>query len=252
MSNFLIDSYQFPTALSDEGLKAYWKFDEASGDIINDSESDDSLGSAANLQVTGATYQQGSPPLSNGLSFDGTNDFAVAGTSLSQFNFLHNSATMTWSICWWMKKLAGIDADGILGTCPNPSSGIGLIMRLRTTASIAPKIYNSAAGGVLGLDGTNNFIPDNTNWYFYIATYDQSLASNNFKITRDNGNLYQGSKTGNAPTTSNATDAYTIGAQADESNFFNAIYCEMSVWDRVLTAGEQTQLYNGGSGKAIY
>jgi len=37
---------------TDEGLKAYWKFEESSGSIVNQSESDDSLGTNANISDT--------------------------------------------------------------------------------------------------------------------------------------------------------------------------------------------------------
>ena len=44
--------------MDDTDLKAYYKFNESSGDIINKSEATASLGSAADIAITGATYSQ--------------------------------------------------------------------------------------------------------------------------------------------------------------------------------------------------
>mgnify|MGYP003139578515 FL=1 len=89
---FLVNSFiEFPTTPPFEDfdeLKCYWKFNESSGDIINQAAavgSTDSLGTAANLQVTGASYNNTNTPF-NTMNFDGTNDVAIAGTSVSQFN----------------------------------------------------------------------------------------------------------------------------------------------------------------------
>ena len=99
--------------LDDSQLKLYAKFNETSGDIINVSESSDSLGSSADLQVSGASYNQSESPFGYAMTFDGTNDNAKAGTSTSQFNFLHDSATMKWSMCFWANSTGG-DGDGII------------------------------------------------------------------------------------------------------------------------------------------
>ena len=77
-------------------LKAYWRFNETSGSITNVATtygSGVSLGSDADLTANNSpTYDQtGSPTdLGNSVLFDGSNDYCNAGTSVSQFNFLHN------------------------------------------------------------------------------------------------------------------------------------------------------------------
>ena len=63
----------------DTDLKAYWKFDEASGDIIEVSQAAAALGSAADLQVSGATHGA-TGIIGDALSFI-TDDFVQAGTS---------------------------------------------------------------------------------------------------------------------------------------------------------------------------
>ena len=91
----------------DTDLKAYWKFNETSGDIIESSQAAAALGSAADLQVTGATYSDVTSPFGYGLSFNGTNGFAQAGTSLSQFNFMH-LAGAAWTVNYWVLEQTGL------------------------------------------------------------------------------------------------------------------------------------------------
>jgi len=248
----LINPFISFAGFDDGSLKAYWKFNEASGDIINQSQSSADLGSGADIQITGATYGQSGAPLGDSLLFDGVNDFGVTGTSKSQFNFLHNSATMAFTIAWWMKKSAGTDTDGIFDEVNNNTSNIGLMLRLRTSAQIAVHIYEGSGTVVIAADGVNDFIPDNTTWYFYMFRYDQSLGSANLKARRNDGNEYTANKGAGTPSTSDSTNVMNFARQSDAADFFNALYSEWSVWDKIMSASDETDLYNSGSGLEIY
>ena len=79
--SYLTNPYRFgvpaPTPFSDDSdLKFYGKFSESSGDIINQSESSDSLGDSADIEITGATYNQSSfADWSSSMYFDGVDDY---------------------------------------------------------------------------------------------------------------------------------------------------------------------------------
>jgi len=181
-------------AFDDTDLKAYWKFSAASGDIPNSSESDESLGSGAALQVTGNGYQDGSPPIGNSMSFNGVDEDAVAGTSLTQFKYLHNGSL--WTNVWWAKN--GRDGGKFFGTIS--SNQEGLKVRIEASGSVEFAIYNGS--GVNTVSGTNssaNFVPDSLNWYFYVFSWDYTLGSLNFKLRRDNGNQETKNKSGTVP-----------------------------------------------------
>ena len=188
-------------------------------------------------------------PLGTGVSFDGTDDFGVAGSSLSNFNFLHNDGA-AWTICMWA-QLTKANDKYIMSTSEG-GTGIGLKLGMNSTDF---RIYtqNGSDELVATFQGTSGFIPNNTTWYFYCFRWDQDIASNNFKAIRNDNNLEQSDKTAYSPSDSNSTDPMTFGKRPDLSLGYTAMSsAEVSVWNRVLTADEMTALYNGGSGKAIY
>ena len=236
-------------AIDDSELKVYWRFNESSGDIINQSESDNSLGSSADIQITGATYEDNGSPLDTGMSFDGVDDYGVCGSSLTNFNFLHNSSA-AWTICFWAKLTKG-DDKYIMSTGEG-NVGIGLKLGMNATDF---RIYtlNGSDELVANFSGTSGFIPNNTTWYFYCFRWDQDIASNNFKASRNDNNLEQSNKTGNSPSDSDATDPMTFAKRPDaNSNYTQIALAEVSVWNRILTDNEITTLYNSGDGQAIY
>ena len=250
MTPTLFNPYRYASPpIDDTGLKAYWKFDESSGDVINVSESSVDLGSSADIQITGATYEDNGSPLGTGMSFDGVDDYGVCGSSLTNFNFLHN-ASATWTICFWGQLTKA--SDKYISCTSEGGTGIGLKLGMNATDF---RIYtqNGADELVATFQGSSGFIPNNSTWYFYCFRWDQDIASNNFKAIRNDGNLEQSNKTANSPSNSNSTDPMTFGKRPDLSlGYTDMALAEFSVWNRVLTDDEMTALYNGGSGKAIY
>ena len=237
------------TPLDDSELKAYWRFNESSGDVINQSESDDTLGSGANIQITGATYEDDGSPLDTGMSFDGTNDSGVCGDNKSQFNFLHNDGA-AWTICFWAKLTKA--SDKYIMSTSEGGTGIGLKLGMNATDF---RIYtqNGSDELVANFTGESGFIPNSTTWYFYCFRWDQDLGSNNFKAIRNDNNLEQSNKDNNDPSNSNATDPMTFAKRPDLNVGYTAMsIAEVSIWNRILTDDEMTALYNNGDGRAIY
>ena len=237
----------------DTGLKAYWKFNESSGDIINQSAAAADLGAAADLQVTGMTYvpSGGASPFGYEGSFDNTNDFCTSGTSLSQYNFLHNT-TALWSMAFWL-KWTGSGTQIIFATADNLfiSDQIGFTLALLDTNAIRIILGNGGGGGArTDHVTTNNTIPNKTGVHFVCITYDESLGSNNLNIRVNNAGLQTFSKEF-ANSNSNAARAGQIGSIASDG-FLGGLVSEFSVWNKVLSDADQTLLYNDGLGVAIY
>lgn len=239
--------------LDDTGLKAYWKFNEASGNIINQSNSAVDLGAAADIQITGATYSQ-SGKIGNSLLFDGVNDYGLVGTSVSQLNFLHNQ-TALFTFAVWLKH-ATISVDHQITHGATALSEIGFNIGVGVSNEFYVQMLNGTGGGTphVQIDTAANYLPDATNWYFFIITADYNLASNQIKITRNDANLSQGVTTIATNTVNtNGTYAQTMASNSTHtSSWANAYYDEQSIWNRVLTATEQTLLYNSGNGREIY
>jgi len=241
--------------MDDSDLKAYWKFNETSGDILNSSVSGDSLGSSADLTVNGATYNQTDSPSGFGYSmlFDGVNDYCGVG-SASIFNFMHNTSSLFTFIFW--AKATTISSnmvwwDGGNSTCSNR---IGSLIQEASNDRINFKIANGAGDPLVASDLTsNNYIPDN-DWHMYAVMWDYSAGSNQYKITRDNNNLHQANKDSGTPTDSNSSGNPWLGGNMtySASRYFTGYFTELSVWNRILTEDELTSLWNDGAGRAIY
>ena len=249
---FLINPYRFTVAgFDDTGLKAYWKFNEASGDIINVSQSAVDLGSAADIQISGATYAQ-TGKIGNALSFDGINDVGVVGTSASQFNFMHNT-TALFSINFWVKRITLAQPPVIFTTTSGSTNNIGVWINFVANNDIDFAIVRGVGGTYVITNAGNSLvnIADTTTWHMVTYTYDQSLASLNLKTYLDGTASTTLNKTVNAPSNSNATRAANMFSDANfgfGANYFD----EMSIWNRILTQAEITSLYNSGAGLEIY
>lgn len=257
MSNFVINSYNFGSgAFTDEGLKAYWKFDEGSGNIINVSQSAADMGSNADIVMNGGTYAQTGTPSSfgNSVLFDGVNDYGQAGGTggtAGQWNFLHNTTAEYTKILWFRFQSGGAGEPNFIGDGGFSTSVIGNDCGYFDTNQILDAIY-SGTGTVFANATGNNYIPDTTDWHMYAFTFDISLGSNNSEIRRDNANLKQASVTGTAVDTNSSNAlSFMINPRAVAS-YIGLYACEWSVWDRVLSTEDQTALWNDGDGMEIY
>ena len=238
------------------GLKAYYKFDESSGNIINQATSvgsSDSLGSNADMTISGATYSQ-TGKIGNALSFDGSNDYGTLGSSLSQWNLFHG--TGDWSINFWVNydefeaesrffsNMDSTETRGInlgVGWSGNPDGQIGLSIK--------------SNGGFMTNNGGINFPTDISGtgtWVMITVVADYSDTTNTYTVYL---NGVAGSSQARAVAGSTGDSEYSLklgsrGNYADK--FFDGSFDEMTIWSRVLTADEITSLYNANIGKIVY
>ena len=235
-------------ALDKTGLKAYWRFNETSGNIINQAEaigSTDSI-SSVDLTTTGTTYNVSKSPMNYSLQFDGSNDYAKAGTSTSAWNFMH-STTAKWTVCFWA-DMTGNSSGTIMGDAATNNTNNGIQIICTNVNGTFRARVTDGGGVVTQLITSSGFVPQDNAMHFYKITYDQSLSSDNMKMSVDNGTNVTQTKTGNAPTNGNSQTELYIGS-SDATNFFLAgEVAEMSIWSRVLTDAEVTAIYNSGSG----
>jgi len=238
-------------SFNDAELKCYWRFNEESGDILNQSQSDADLGSGADLQVTDGTYQTGSPPVGNSLEFNGSSTLAIAGTSVSQWDFM-NSTTSKWTMAFWFKAT---DLSDVMTFFTTAQTSLGRGFTLRTNGSAA-KIYLLAYNGTaqyLAAFSTADYVPGTDNWHFYVITHDQTLPNTNTVMRRDNANEETMNKSAVTPVDGDSTNPLYVGRRAENAEgFLDGYLSEVSIWDKVMSDDDQTSLYNDGNGLAIY
>ena len=234
------------------GLKTYNKCDVASSpdtNVATDVGSSDSLGSASDMAFTGKTFQQAGG-LEYAISFDGINDEAVLGSSLTQFDFLY-STSYEFSINFWYAKLtASPNTQSVfmnMRTSGGTSSGVMMKFDDRNTKNIfevSCKLCNTAYIDKI----LSTAIPQDTDFHMITITGDNSDSGWKFYI--DGGSAETIAESSSPSGTCNADLPLEL-AQENGSDFWAGKLCELSIWNRVLSTDEITELYNDGDGLAL-
>lgn len=236
-----------PPPIDDTDLKAYWKFNEASSPVLNQSQAAASLGTAADIAMTGGTF--GVPGIiGDALEFNGSSDFGVCDNSTSLFNFLHN-ASAHFTILAWI-KFPAITSDA--SACLDDSDlglNTGFTFRVREATGVTMQIFLNTPAPVINNEPA--IIPD-TAFNFYAITYDASIVTDACLFSVNNGTPFATNRL-SVPASPNASFRMTVGRRAGSGSFFmEGTMNEFSIWDRILTDDEITELYNNGAGRAIY
>ena len=226
--------------VSTSELKAHYNFDSIGGGttLTNQATTGDGLGSSANGVNTSITLDTTNEKLGTGAySFNGSSSKVVLG-SASDWTFLSDATSNTWSIAWWMiydDTLAS--GHTIMSTTDGSTQTDGMF------------IDNSGSGTLrlIQVDGNNgswsSAIPDNTSWHHYAITWNAGTVT-----------LYVDgvSKGTQSQTAGSGTPQYglTLGANNDEY-YTELTLDEMGIWKRVLTTSEISALYNSGTGSIV-
>ncbi|UVF62283.1 laminin G-like domain protein [Nitrososphaeria virus YSH_462411] len=232
------DSINRTTGFNLSQLKAYYKFNEASGNIINLASSvgsSDAL-SSEDLTVTGATYSVAGI-IGNALSFDGVND-KVNGVTAANWKFLNNDA-QDWSISFWLKYEGTIENGHAIIATVTDSSVEGILVDMRASGNIRCLILNASAS----VGGTFTVGLADANWHHYVITHDN--ANTDLELWFDG--VSKGVIDTNIAGTANPTQALTMMNRNSEI-YSNGDLDEVAIWNRLLTDVEIGQLYNSGAG----
>ena len=250
---------------NDTGLRFHYKFDEASGDVIN-------YGSvaSADLTVSNLTRDQATPSgLGNGMSTPNYSTGYAQNTSrVNDYKFMHDG-TAKWSVTFWFyaTDLPDTGANGtenmIMGNVWTDDNGIGWSIRFAydqsptssTTARIQTFIADGDAGMPLNDQSPNGMCPDLNAWHFYCVTYDPTLSSNHLTVTRDAATtgtgFHQGSEDNDTYSSSNPTRKVTYMSRPTGSYDHGAVgrIAQVTIWeDKILTQAEKVALYASGNG----
>lgn len=231
------------------GLKAYYKFDEASGNILNKASSVGSSDAIANseLVVEGATFGA-TGIIDDALSFDGVNDDATAdNVSAGDWNFLHNLADdMTMNFWYKMTDRTQVTkymmGDGAFGS---DQLGIDLWISSRT---LNVSIKNGTTF-VIQFAGSN-FFPDDSNFHMITIRFDPNIITDSCLITLD-GNTGGQSTSDRLAVANNGNHDQLFSFVRASASWMAYDVDESSFWSRLLTDTEISDLYNSGSGLAL-
>jgi len=223
------------------GLQAYYKFNEASGDIINVASSPIAN---SDLVVTGATFGV-TGIIGDAVSLDGVNDALVASNAAAgAFNFIHNLAD-DFSMNFWMKLTDRTQTTTYL-TGTGAFGGTQIGMDLWYSNRTFNYEIKEGVGKIIDIAAAT-FYPDDANFHMITLRFDPNVTTDSAKLTLDGdtGGQTTGNKSGTA-TNSNHDQDFRIGEEA--GTFTDLDVDETSMWSRLLTDQEISDLFNGGSG----
>ena len=207
------------------GLVGWWKFDEGSGTIANDSSGNGHHGSLINGPTWRINGKMGSA-----LSFDGVDDVVIA--SLPNLNTSNISVSQS----AWIKTDSSKTELVISTKRINSTFGWPTLMVLDGKGSIEMDKFG-ARESFTGTQAVN----DNA-WHFICGVKDQ----NNYLIYVD-GSL---SKSGTNTSSYSAADSLWIGSHGADGNWasfgFYGSIDDFRVYDRALSAEEVQALYQLG------
>ena len=246
-----LDSKRISALSSDTnitGLRAYYKFNEASpSNIINQASTVGSTSAIAtsDLVVSGATYGV-TGILGDALSFDGSNDNALASaTTASDWAFL-NQTGAEWTIIIWYKRDNFSNTQYILATTNFDVSDTGIFIRNATDRSLS--IRFGTDGTDLVTLNTTTLTPNDTNWHMLMVKYSDSAGTVSMSI--DDGTV-ESTSGHNLTNSTNPEDFMHFAENKTGASHFAGDLDEVSIWNRVLTTAEITSLYNSGSGQLV-
>ena len=247
----------------------YWNFDEGTGVIANDVSSNDQ-------KLSGSLYGTSDNP-SNYPTWDTTNKvrgnssllFDPASAQLvtvpdkSALDVLNFDANASFSLSAWFKQSSGVSSDQVfMGKMTNSTETgdqqyRGYSIWVESDGN-SPEFYlidDLSPSKYLHVSGDATF---DTNWHHLVVTYSggANLASVKMYVDGDLIDVSQVVDTlGTGDTTENSSD-FSIGSfglgRAGTGQFrWKGNIDECAVWNKVLVAGEVTDVYNDGDGNDL-
>jgi hypothetical protein len=220
----------------------WWKFDECQGSVAVDSAATSSVAGNNGTIVIGATVPQstlgtcttpidGTGAWYNGrvgkfnsaLSFDGVDDYVDSNLAYSA-----NYKTIT----LWARGSVDKLSSAVIFGMQNPSDQ-RLYFGYDSGGNLGIGIGSSAWGN------EGNGYTQNTNWHFYVFTYDNNIA--NLYIDT----ILKATKSGSTSPTGNYHIGHANGASA--TSYFRGLIDDVKVYNYVLTSQQVLLDYNQGS-----
>ena len=244
--------------LSTKLLKAYYKFNVTSGTIPNLASSNASSGHSADMTTSGVSYDS-SGKIGRSISSDGSNDYALAGSSVGDWGYMTQNGAQ-WTLCVWLKintDLATNEPNIIDMIQGGDVNSVGVALSCATSYAMNFKVAaNQSNGMLINATTTTSYLQTDNNWHFYVVRYNGKLVTDCCTINRDGASNQEefdrNTVNVSGGTGSSASSVPNIFRRNTNAGFahINGID-EMSWWNRLLSDDEINILYNSGSGKEI-
>ncbi len=224
-----IDEWAEWTEGLDVDIISYYQLNRTSGAVIDELKINDGINIGADRGVIGK--------IENAFDFESTESdivYVLAPTNMD------NMATLT--VNYWTKTESFAYMNTIRYN--QDATGISVYAFFVIETGKYRCLFNTD-GGSVSVDA----ISDNTNDWQMVTCQWNGTSANVYV----NGTLENSVASGSGDIVDIGGANWTIGGQWDSSvsafsSFYDGIIDEVGVWGRILSAGEITQLYNGGAG----
>ena len=226
-----------------DNLVSYWKLDEASGDAIDAHGDNDGT-------TTGVTYSD-TGIINTGLGFGGDGD-RITISDVAELR----PGTGAWSISLWFKAADASQASVLYGKWNTNDPYNQYIIWIGSPTS-GWSVDSSKRMGYVEIDAyptqaqfwrSDDDVVDG-NYHHIVWTRDTS-GNITLYVDGDSADITQTLDKGTPPYDIDNTEDVTIGALNSAASPFTGQVDEIGVWNRELTSGEVTALYNSGDGFA--
>lgn len=217
-----------------DGLEAWWKLDEASGDALD--------AHGANDLTDGNTVGSAAGKVNNARDFDDTSSeyFSIADNASLSFG----DEELT--IAGWCFMQSG---SGVIRTIAAKRQDTTIEYILRHDGGVSGKLafYVSSDGSSFTSTTANTFgATPNDTWMFVVAQHDPT--NNLIKISVNNGAF---DTAAHSTGVFNGSSQFQLGCYVNTgtpSELWGGLIDEVGVWRRLLSDPEITFLYNSGNG----
>jgi len=216
------------TLLND--LVAHWRLDEASGTRVDVHGGNDLTDNNTVTQAAGR--------LGNAAQFTAANSEYL---NISD-NAVLSMGDIDFTIAAWVYLGVGFSDRVILGKWGLGGSGEYMV-RYQTSSDQFQFFVNSDGSSPASITAsTFGAVPDAT-WLFVVAWHD--AGANTINISVNDG---AADSAAHSAGVFDGAYGFVLGSQGGGADFWDGRIDSVSIWKRVLTAGERTSLYNSGAG----
>ena len=236
-----------------DGLISYWRLNEGTGDVANDTGAAGGVADAGTIRNAPAWI---SGKFNAGLQFDGTTQDVLIPNSTDM-----DVATSGVTLSAWVKldQLPAEITGGFSGIYDSVPDNYAMYLD-KGNNELRFKATNSAGVSTASAQhpGIKASLLNTTDWFHVMGVFDGDKGQARIYLNGQLVDLSAQSSNGGAlkGSTIRAGQIASIGAQpavADlvSSNFFKGGISDVAVWNRSLGLAEAQYLYNGGTGNAV-
>lgn len=208
------------------GLVGHWKLDENTGTTAADASGSGNTGTLLN----GPTWASGK--VSNSLNFDGVDDYISVGTPSAL------SLSTTGTLSAWIKTNTSTFYPVIVGNADFVNDSRGYLLALDSSGHA--RIELCSASAFKNVDSSATYLDGN--WHHITGTWDGTTI----RLYVDGSEVASSSQD---VTPVSGVYPVTMGKDPNQStSYFVGLIDDVRIYNRALTVGEISQIYNSGAG----